>query len=522
MKLKKISLAVASALAVGAAGQASAITLNNYTGATVNVFTAGATAQDGLIRAYMRLVCSNTVDEFQASITQPAATIGGNIYANTNPVLQSAYFCTISGTKIPALGGKTLLLRKSSGDSGEGVYVLHNVTGSTPAINYFGTPTAVATTVNPTGASNFTCATSASTAAGGGLQAIQQWSCTAFPTVSTATVGGFADVEPGLLNSLLVPQLSSELGHLKTYNTASQLWGIATTKNLRNALQKVQGWTVGSDNEDQMPSLSQTLVSGILSGNIGTWDLLTDKNNAFDSITSTAGVTAPSSLDVFLVRRPDSSGTMASIRSIFLNFPCGPGTQDIPTDNTGGTCGADPGGLSVNVQQGTSGLLGCLKTLHGAGKWGIGFASTSNRPAATLGDVGGANDANWRWIKVDGVSPTLLNGATGRYKLQTEGTLSYRNDGVGPTGDAKTFIDTVGAGLGTTDVLGPVNTGGAGNQAYAAIPWQAGALVPASATSPTPDYANINTKPQSALTRSFNSANSCQPEIVFGTPTPIN
>src|SRR5215813_10480084 len=117
MKLKTLSVAIMSALSAGAAGQAAALTLNNAIDA--NVFTAGATAQDGLIRAFMRNACSNPVDEFQARITQP---VSPGIYAN-NTVLQSLYFCTIDGGKIPALGGKNVLLRKSSGDSGEGVVV---------------------------------------------------------------------------------------------------------------------------------------------------------------------------------------------------------------------------------------------------------------------------------------------------------------------------------------------------------------------------------------------------------------
>jgi hypothetical protein len=227
-------------------------------------------------------------------------------------------------------------------------------------------------------------------------------------------------------------------------------------------------------------------------------------------------VTPPVDTTVYLVRRPDSSGTMASIRAMFMNYPCGPGTADI-APGLANSCGT----AAVDIEQGTSGLLACLGTVHGAGKWGIGFASMSNRPASSLANVGTANDQKWRWIKVDGVSPTLLNGATGKYKLQTEATGFYRADR-GPTGDAKTFVDGMLAGLGTVDVLAPVNTGGASNQAYAATPWQSGALAPATSVSPTPDYANINSKPQSAATRSFNSANSCQPEIVFGTPAPIN
>jgi hypothetical protein len=507
MKLKTLSLAIISALSAGTAGQAAAITLNNAV--NVNVFTAGATAQDGLIRAFMRDVCSNRVDEFQGNITQP---VSPGIYSN-NTVLQSLYFCTIDGAKITGLGGQNLLLRKSSGDSGEGVVV----GGGIFTINYFGAPVAVATTTNATGASNFTCTAGASTAAGSGLQAIQQWSCTAFPVAATAQAAGFADVEPGLLNTLLTPQLSgAQLNDLQVYNTVSQLFGVAVTKKLRDSLQKVEGLTVGNDTEPQMPSLSQTLLAGIFSGNIGTWDLLVDANNSFNAIATTPGVTAPASDSVFLVRRPDSSGTMASIRTMFLDFPCSSGTADIPAQNSA-ACGTDVGGPSVNIQQGTGGLLGCLKTLDSQNKWGIGFASMSNRPV----NPGTGADDNWRWIKVDGISPTLLNGASGKYKLQTEGTAFYRKTGAStPVGSAKTFIDQLGTKIGTVGVLGPVNSGGNANQLYGG--WQSGALVPASATSPTPDYANINTKPQSAVTRSFNSANTCQPEIVFGTPAPIN
>ncbi len=519
MKLKKICLAVASALAAGAATQAPALTLEQWDSNTINAFTSGSTAMDGTIRAYMRFICQGGVDEFQATITQPVTP---GIYANNN-VLQSGYFCTLSSSSSvvsnSTLRGKKILLRKSSGDSGEGVVV----GGGALTINFLANP-AVTNSSVANSVSNYTCSAGSSSGASGSLGTIQQWSCTAGTSASSTGVSGFADVEFSLLNQLITPKLSSAQlgGNLQSAQIAANVWGIAVSKNLYSALQTLQGISAG-DSEANMPSLDKELLNTLLTGGFADWSALTDINGI--------AIAAPSSGDsgVYLARRPDSSGTQTSISVMLLNFPCVGSASSMLTDNTsppaGTGCGfATPGSTSVTVNQGTGALLSCLGTLNGAGKYGIGFASTSNRPVSTSGTT--VTDAGWRYVKVNGVAPTLFNASTGRYDLLTEAVLGYEKTGAtAPTGLAKTMFDEMGVQLGQPTVLAAVN-GGAATQNYAATPWFAGVLTPGSNLTFSPTFpltiGGVSANPVLPSTRSFNGPNSCQPLQRFGASVPVS
>jgi hypothetical protein len=517
MKLKKICVAVASALAAGMATQASATTLEAFDANTVNVFTSGSTALDGSIRSYMRFVCVGGVDEFQVTVTQPVTP---GIYANNN-VLQSGYFCTLSSASSvvsnATLRGKKVFLRKSSGDSGEGVVV----GGGALTINFLANPAVVSTTT-ANNVSNYTCAAGSSSAASGALGTIQQWSCTAGTTNTTTGPAGFADVEFSLLNGLITPKLTSaQLNNLNTAQIAANVWGIAVSKNLYTALQGAEGISASgtaADSEANMPSLDKELLNSLFTGINSDWSGLT-------SLTGTA-IANPSSGDtgVYLARRPDSSGTQASITAMLLNFPCAGSATPMLADSTGGVCGTvTTGATSVTVNQGTGNLLSCLGTLNTAGKYGVGFASTSNRPVSTSGTV--TTDAGWRYVKVNGVAPTLFNASTGRYDLVTEAVLSYQKTGPGlPSGNAKLLLDEMGVQLGQPNVLAAVN-GGAATQNYAAAPWFAGVLTPGSNTNFSPTLpltiSGVSTNPVMAATRSFAGPNSCQPLQRFGASVPV-
>ncbi len=525
MKLKQISLAVSAAFSVVGAGQALALPLSSYDSNTINVFTAGATAQDNTIRAYMRYVCAaGTLDEYRGpsvSQTQPA---GGNIY-NGSPsnVNQTMYFCTLDGTRLPAafgaLSGRKVLLRKSSGDSGEGVAV----SSGALVINWMASPSINGTNVG----TNYSCTTlNATTAASGNLRAINQFNCSTTPTtnnVGTAGVAGFADVEPGLLNAILTPSASSAtIGAMTKNAIAAQTWGIAVSRNLRNALQKVQGLTVGDDTEAGMPSLPKNVITGIFLGQLTTWDLLTDgANNALSSAAVLGTLPAPANSDVWLVRRPDSSGTQTSIKATFLNNPCSTGSNMVT--GFADACGTAHTSPHVNVQQGTGGLLSCLGTLNNTGKWGIGFASTANRPVENFGATN-ATDAGWRWIKVDGRAATIYNAAIGKYDFQTEGTLSWGGGAV-PSGSSLQFLQMASAQMSDPNVLGAVNSGAA-NQNYSAVPFQMGALCTASNIDCFPTYpitvAGTTANPVATVTRSYLVPNSCQPLTIFGLNIPVN
>src|SRR5262249_55380163 len=82
---------------------------------------------------------------------------------------------------------------------------------------------------------------------------------------------GLSDVEPRLLDG--------NVGALRSRAQTQIVWGLPVTKNLRNALQAVQGLVPLSvphddplrDTEANMPTLSRGQVAGIFAGKLTSW-----------------------------------------------------------------------------------------------------------------------------------------------------------------------------------------------------------------------------------------------------------
>jgi hypothetical protein len=484
----------------------------------------------------MRYICSGGVDEYMFKVTQ---TGNPSIYGTSTAILQSMYFCQLKNDTTVSdllLRGKKVLLRKSSGDSGEGVAVGTGVL----SINFFANPVPNGTNVNAT--SNYsgcaagnpdTTVTTFSSVASGSLGTIQQWVCATPPTITldstTGGAAGFADVEFSLLNQVITPRAAGKAisSNLTQKPTAAQVFGIAVTKNLRDALQTAEGLTAGDDTEAGMPSLPAQVIAGVFTGNVTDWSLLQgiDSNNNAVPLFST-------STPVFLARRPQGSGTQASISAMFLNSPCVGADKSMLADS-GNACGVGATNtLAVNVtqNQGTSDLLGCLKTLNAGGKYGIGFASTSNRPVSNFGATN-QSDSNWRWIRVGGWAPTLYNASTGRYPYVTEGVLGWQTAsdttagllaplaGSGSTPAALNVLNEIATQLVQPTVLSVVN-GGNATQNYSNPTFYAGALTSGNATDSAgnfylPTYpmtvTSVNSNPVLAAARSIYGLNSCQP-----------
>jgi len=530
-KPKQISLAVGLAFAAGVAGQASALTLDQYDANTINVYLTGSTALDPAIEAYMRVVCASSVDTFGASgidqttyrnalenIAQNVQFLGPQTIYSTAAIKQTMYFCQLrNDTTVtdPTLRGKKVLVRKSSGDSGEGIVAGIGAFGG-PV--FMTSPNTSVLGVNANYGATTVCGTTptSTVAASGALVAENIYTCTSSNvpvTLKTApTVVGLADVEPSLINQFLSPQVDLTTSGIQAKNIAANIWGIAVSLPFRNALQKAQSITVGDDTEAGMPSLSKAALLSIISGQIPSVSKLTDSTGTV--LSSVAGVTAPANTTFYLVRRPDSSGTNTSIRATLLGEGCTPGVAGM-APIVGNVCGTS----SVFVGQGTGNLLDCLTTLNTQNKWGLGFAATTNVPVVN-------NGIGWRWIKVDGASPSIINSASGKYDIFTEATLEYIGDGSGNpnTGDANAnkVVTEMIAQLGQPTVLASINTAKA-IQNLAAPNWFSGLVTPgvnAGLFSPPAvlNVANLNTNPTIPYSRSANGANTCQaPEFVKGT-----
>ncbi len=149
-----------------------------------------------------------------------------------------------------------------------------------------------------------------------------------------------SDVEPALVSG-------SNAG--LTVRPQNQIiWGVPVSKNLRNALQAVQGLVNSSvphddpsrDTQEAMPSLTRPQVGAIFSGRIGSWDQFADsagvplsRSNLLapgppanaDAAGSSPGAYRPAASQgskVFVCRRIASSGTQAAFEVHYLHARC--------------------------------------------------------------------------------------------------------------------------------------------------------------------------------------------------------
>lgn len=521
VKMKKICLAVSSALAMGVAVQAHAGTPVANLGTTLDGFVTGSTAFEPALRAYMRSICSSTVEEFQiAAVPQ----VGDAIYGTTGGATsnQKALMWQCSALTTPVGSKTSLTLRKSSGDSGEGL---------TSATGFY--PVAFISTANAQAVAGFTCGTATNTAAETGLSAMNQQTCSYSSSTGSAFIAatnglaGIADVEPGLLNQAInavVPDTGP--GVITVDNIAAAVWGVPVTKTFRDKLQVIQGLASGSDTEDNMPSLSRTTLYSIFSNSLANADSLT---NAADAGITTVAPASANGNRLYFLRRPASSGTMASFKAMFGNTPCtasAPWAGDsitAPTACPTLTPTQVVNGRQVLLFQSTGNLVSCLTTLEANARYAVGIASSSNNP---IPNNVAANDKGFRYIKVDGYAPTLFNAATGHYPYITEATFMVPVSGaLAPTGDAVTLLNNIRTGLRTPAVIAKVNNDNTGgDQQYGGF--KTGYVVTA-ASGFAPTYpltkAGMDTNPVIPGTRNTAQANSCQPVLNFtGGHIPVN
>lgn len=185
------------------------------------------------------------------------------------------------------------------------------------------------------------------------------------------------------------------------------------------------------DTEACMPSLSRSQVETLLmSGAAGVelWSELKVGNSDLVTLNNGLpwGVNAAEGKDLkIMCRRTTGSGTHAQNAIYFLRTQCGTGSssggQVMPTgsDYQAVCGGAEPcDAVLENVASGN--LLTCVSNMTTQGYWAIGYASVeSNSDLAS----------NARFIKVDGVAPTLANMVDGSYPNFGELTVQSRSGG---------------------------------------------------------------------------------------------
>ncbi|MCQ8103513.1 hypothetical protein NP590_05290 [Methylomonas sp. SURF-2] len=424
----------------------------------LEIFMSGATAPDKGLKALFTSMCTPGTLDIYRDDPGAASTKGRN---------HNAFFCTVSASEIPNLtvngsavtSAKILFHKRSQGGSAQGVNPL--IDGV--AIAHMRIDNGNCTNV---GSGNWDC-----NAAGANL-------------VNVVSDAGVSDVEPKLFVGPNKPSNASAVNPaqadavLTVVPAASLIFGVPVTDNLYIALQKAQGLldapsscSAGAYTEACMPSLSKEQVATLVSGQIKRWNEFSVNGTALTTLT--AGMTytddtvnppvvrnvTPSDTKLHFCKRIDGSGTGAQMYAKFLNNPCSTAGLD---PDWGGSALAGP----VKHEVSGSGDMELCLTDFARGT-NTAKKVTSTNPDVFTTDVNPSLATGWaigmqslennathtrpyRFVKVDGVAPTLENVFKGRYMDWVEYTFQYRK---AISQDKKTVIAQIAKDAGAPSII---------------------------------------------------------------------
>lgn len=505
-------------VAIGCLLAAAAQALPPSPGPQVELFLSGATAQD---EALENLVLLKDGLSGAPNLCQPGTL---DIYrGQIDGTAKRIYYCRLAGRVAGVEAGVRVALHKSSGGSGEGVAPLVDGT----RVQYLNLASLAAA-----GA----CDGARPIPARGDFAAYTEHTNCRGTAQAVVPTAGLSDVEP----ELVVPGTKGL--HVRAQNQI--VWGLPVTKNLRNALQAAQGLVANTvphddpsrDREEMMPNLTRAQVAAIFSGSLTRWDQFVDPQGtplpASKSLAAraaanpdAAGVSpgayrpAPRTGDsIYVCRRIASSGTQASFELHYLRRRCVTGAPAFVTPDDGSD--VERGGpveKLVRIPQpagrvyagiGSGDVRACLDAHEHHNRWAVGLLSTENR---------GNNGANeFRYVKVDGAAPTLLNGALGRWPHVSEQSIQWQQSREAEFDASRTggLLQFIAVNMGLPRVIRSLNSGFVhpfGDGGYLA-PASSGfkpAALPLTATA-------IRDNPVSMVSKSMNRLNNCVDPVSVG------
>lgn len=396
MKMNKLSLAVLSAAGLFS-GAASAYAPGDFYDYTLRI--SGASAQDSAIQSLLTgSICTANTDLYAFSKSNSdyraisCQTTAAKVAGLTDVDPDGAGPLSADGAI------KILVLKRSHGGSALGVQPL----ARDMAISHIDLSTCTA---------------------GGASVSGYTYNCTGLTSVKSDV--GVSDVDPAIFKGdntpaevdavaagVNFPMTSADVARLEVKSAAALIFGVPATLNFRDALQDamILNGTLANtcddsaaarDTEACMPSLSKSAIASVLTGAIADWSSLGVPNLALPVDT------APK-----ICRRVNGSGTQATFNVKLLDNPC-----------KGSAAASMLAGDGTNVfENSTSGdVRTCLNTQNAAGNYAIGLLSMETKPSASL---------NFRYIKIDGVSPSLQNAAEGKYPIVVEQTFQWRKSTV--------------------------------------------------------------------------------------------
>lgn len=525
--MKKNLILGAAISAALLAGNAQAITVdaNNFpvfdtssAGDTRVVYMSGASAAGTFIEKV--LTGAGVAADQICDVSQPIWKFKDNIDGAT----QKAYLCTQSttATGLTLATGKANLLiyKRDEGGSGYGVSPIiaeanGDVAGST--IEFLKIDSTNCTGVVPAAAGTLTNITCSYTTGAAGNNVL------VVPDV------GVSDVDPAQFqqanapfktdNTTVFPNVTTaDVAKLTVTPGAAVVFGVPATLHLYRALQGAQlamGTipTTGRNNDNTgdvtcavgdvtnqvcMPSLSKQEIASLIKGDWVNWNKLmvtipgvTTPLGLAAWATANQAADAPASAVTHICRRENGSGTQAQLNNFALNYPCtAASSATTPATGNDGINGntlnkTESSLVALIHENSTSGrVTACLKDLNlGVDTASDGFTNpyTSGTAPKTFRWAIGAQalekkDANFEFVKINGVAPTLANVVKGTYLDWFENTFQYNTTHARfSEAGLKTTIDAIIKAATVPAVMGSINSGsglshGFGNGAYLANP----------------------------------------------------
>jgi ABC-type phosphate transport system substrate-binding protein len=429
--LKKLTLAVSTALI-----STSAFALLPTDRVDIEMFVSGASAQDKSIAGLFTSLCvTNTLDVYK-----DLRTDGKRGKSHT------AFFCTLDNAKLSPASQASMALTNPNV-----LFHKRSKGGSAMGVN----PVLDEQAIDAMDIKNGNCVQIGTTT---------DWNCSIGnpgDLISVVSDAGVSDVNPEMFIKNNTPFGSLPVDATKVASNfdvrgaAALVFGIPVTTTLRDALQvaefgetspcvtdkydpAVDNRKAAAESEACMPSLSKQQVASIMAGGMKTWNAFkyVDSNGVSKGLTDIVRTSANATINalepkfsdgtsfdaIHICRRVNGSGTQAQMNAKFMNYPCTAGA-DAPDAQ-----GNFQTGPVVVLNSGSGDVTNCLNAFNDgvaiAGQntfldkmWAMGIQSTEKN--ANLKD-------NFRFIKIDGVAPTLANAVNGTYFDVVEQTFQWR------------------------------------------------------------------------------------------------
>ena len=419
--MRKLKLnATAAGIALVLSGSAHAV----LPGVQTEIFMSGASAPSNMLRENIVQFGCDQSD----SVNKPIdvyVDFADQVPGNGNPALAEpiaehrsfwAVQCTAASTMGSAAGQNIAFYKSDVGGSGNGTTPVHDTNVQLEFMD----------------ANKTNCTSLVTGQAHGNGGVYNLYTCGQTNLVLQAPDVGASDVEASKFVGQLAPasgDFNNADGAVKETVGPGLIFGPIVTTSLRNELQQDQiaanllpaSCTVGDETEACMPSLPSTVVRGITAGKYNNWSDISVYGQqlnvpaAFTSVDSKAD-------NVHLCRRVQGSGTHAEYMMHYHRTNCYVNAQSMLTQPGAGSGFFGNGPLVY--ENSSSGTLGsCLDAMEK----GTGLTSTKITPDIAAGvksfgfgyqstekNIALAKD--FRYLKVDGVAPTLANAIKGDYR----------------------------------------------------------------------------------------------------------